>query len=278
MIQKTKPFACHFKFDIKKINSHIVLLSNNTAEKPDKTLVFLHGWGGSYESFWQLSQSILTEKYAKNWQILLLDFPGFGDSQNPPTSGWSTHDYADWLEGVINKMSLQKKDILFYTHSFGGRILVRWIGKYGQKFPGKIVITSSAGIKFELSFLQKLSIMLSKKTSLAKKILPQKLQKFVITKILKARDWGIVKKELKPTLIKVLAESDFRNELKKIENKTLIIWGDKDQITPLQAGKIFHQNIKNSQLLILKNARHGVHRTHQLVITNELNKFFTNPK
>ncbi|KXK08293.1 MAG: Pimeloyl-(acyl-carrier protein) methyl ester esterase [candidate division WS6 bacterium OLB21] len=47
-------------------------------------------------------------------------------------------------------------------------------------------------------------------------------------------------------------------EIEKIEEDTLIIWGEKDSQTPLWMGKLLSEKIKNSRLEIIENATHGL--------------------
>ena len=62
---------------------------------------------------------------------------------------------------------------------------------------------------------------------------------------------GIMRK----VFVKVVNEST-EEYLDKIEQETLLIWGDKDDATPLYMGEIFDKKIKNSGLVILKNSGH----------------------
>ena len=61
----------------------------------------------------------------------------------------------------------------------------------------------------------------------------------------------------KQVLIRVTEEEQkMINEICKIENKTLLIYGSLDKETPLYMAKRFNKNIKNSSLFIIKGAGH----------------------
>ena len=100
-----------------------------------------------------------------------------------------------------------------------------------------------------------------------------KVQKIVVTKIFGARDWGNVDPQLKSTLKLVLAEADVREKLKDIPNTSLVLWGEKDTITPLKSGEIYAKMLPNAALKTFKNGRHGIHHTHRPQIVEALNKF-----
>ncbi|MCK5461110.1 alpha/beta hydrolase [Candidatus Gracilibacteria bacterium] len=264
-----KTFAEHFFINSKGIQTHGIKFGNS-----QKKLFFLHGWGGNINgSFFELALNL--KKSNPDLEIILLDLPGFGLSQDPSKEGWKTFDYADWFKETLDsllKKETPKNNIYFYGHSFGCRVIVRFLNKYSE-FNGKTILTSAAGIKCPLSFRQKISVFLSKKFKRAKASLPQKIQKFILCKIFGARDWGNVKPELKTTLEKVLNEKDFRNILPNIKNNILLIWGNKDTVTPISSGKIYKQQLPNTNLEILKNGRHGIHYTHQKEIMKLITKF-----
>jgi pimeloyl-ACP methyl ester carboxylesterase len=114
---------------------------------------------------------------------------------------------------------------------------------------------------------------LSKIMPKAKSAKGQKIQKLIVTKIFGARDWGNVDPHLKSTLTKVLAEQDLRDDLKNVNQESLIIWGEQDNITPLKSGKVYAARLPNNKFSTFKNGRHGVHHTHTDKIIDELIKF-----
>ncbi len=221
-------------------------------------IVLLHGWGGEATRFEEVALR-LYEASGGDREILLLDMPGFGESENLPEGGWTTEEFADWLEEMLGALKIKKP--IFYGHSFGCRVIVRFLLRHSE-WKEKVVLTGAAGIKWDPTWREKASLFCSKNFSAAKKVMPQKMQKFVVTKVFKARDWGDVTPERKATLKKVLAEDDFRDLLPQISASTLLIWGRDDQITPLKSGEVYATNLPNAQLKVLEEGRHGVHLTH----------------
>ncbi len=243
--------------------------------KGTNKLVILHGWNQNMnlvESYKPLVDELSKYNFLENFEIIIPYFPGFGKNK-APEKGWNTNDYAGWLRKFLKKIDITSKNkVTFFSHSFGGRVLVRFLLK-NPDFCKKAIFTASAGIKWPMSFRQKISIYLSKKCTKAKKVIPQKIQKIILNKILGARDWGAVKTELKPTLKKVLDETDFRDDLPKIKTETLIIWGALDQVTPLKSGEVFANKLPNAKIKIFPNGKHGIHITHTKEMTKELIKF-----
>jgi pimeloyl-ACP methyl ester carboxylesterase len=48
----------------------------------------------------------------------------------------------------------------------------------------------------------------------------------------------------------------YESQLETIRVPTLVVWGDKDAISPLQQGELLHQKVAGSKLVILRDARH----------------------
>jgi len=63
---------------------------------------------------------------------------------------------------------------------------------------------------------------------------------------------------LKQTYLNMIS-SDLKDEIKNINNHTLLIWWEKDNYTPISDAYFMRNNIKNSKLLILDNETHWIH-------------------
>ncbi len=64
--------------------------------------------------------------------------------------------------------------------------------------------------------------------------------------------------------IKAFSETDFRQDLKKIDVPTLVIHGDDDQIVPITVGGLRSSKmIKDATLKVYEGAPHGLMSTHQ---------------
>jgi len=151
-------------------------------------IVLLHGWGVSSDKYLELIKklySILNTQYS----ILVPDLPGFGKSEEPKDN-WKLDDYVEFVDEFIKKTSrkggfelvkniLAKKieqykqyDNMYYHteatqkfiligHSFGGRIVIKYAGKYPEKID-KLILTGAAGIKHKLTVKQRLFSILGK--------------------------------------------------------------------------------------------------------------------
>ena len=231
--------------------THYVVMGKPSSEK----IIFLHGWGGSTESFFMLATQMRTQN--PNLEIILVDYPGFGLSGFPPATGFNSHDYAEWLYDFMTLLNIPKAN--FYAHSNGGRILVDLIENHPHAVQ-KCIFSCTAGVKVPEGFKQKIAA----KLKFINKFLPERIRKFILVKILGARDWAEVKDGNKATLTKILAEPDITPKLQKIEHQSLILWGKKDTMTPFSpCGETYIKSLKNSTSIIFENGRHGIHYTHK---------------
>ena len=68
--------------------------------------------------------------------------------------------------------------------------------------------------------------------------------------------------------IKAFSETDFNEDLKKIDVPTLVLHGDADQIVPIEdSGRLSSKLVKNGTLHVVPGAPHGLCTTHADVST-----------
>lgn len=223
----------------------------NKAEQNPRALLFLHGWR-SDGSVWLPLIPALLEK--TRCDIYALDLPGFGKSQTPPPS-FSLDDYREIIRAFIKKLGLTNVTII--GHSFGGRIAIKLASAQSSEVePRKIekmVLVDSAGVTLEDTRLE------------AKKLIAKITKPFFRLPLLSRfraplyRAMGsedyLATPELRDVFVRVINE-DLAPLLPAIRQKTLIVWGENDTITPIEAGEIMREKIPGAELVILKNAGH----------------------
>lgn len=222
-----------------------------------RDLIMLHGWGTDVSTFWP-STDFLKNKF----RLWLLDLPGFGRS-DIPKKAYDTNDYAKFLaefiktnEQVLSSGNKIKKPCLL-GHSFGGKVSIKFAANFGNLID-KLILVGSSGIKPDPSFKRILVYPLAK---IVHYLVPDI---FNLKTIIRRKFYRKIESDyenarvMKDTLIKTLTE-DLTEDLKKIKNQTLIIWGEKDRAVPLKYGKSMYQLIKNSKLVILEEKGHFLH-------------------
>lgn len=210
-----------------------------------KFLVFLHGWGADMNSFlW------LKDFFADDHTLLFIDFAGFGKTAEPSVA-WSVCDYANDLKSLLDSFEIDS--IIFVAHSFGGRVALKFLSCYQDIFDVRgLCLVDSAGILPRRNILYWWKIYRFKrlKRRAVKKVeLRSKLDEFG------SSDYKKLSDTMKNTFVKVVNE-DLSNAAKSVGCKTLIVWGKKDKETKLYMAKKLHKFIKQSKLVIFRDAGH----------------------
>lgn len=211
-------------------------------------VVILHGWGQSLMSLLQLGRIL-----ASDFEVHLLDLPGFGRSPAPPTD-WDTSDYAELIENYIEDGG--NRPVVLLGHSFGGRVSVRLAAKRPD-LVAAVVLIAAAGLPPIRTLRQKARLLCISALAWGIGWLEQftgpKLRRWFRSRFASADD--LASGELRGTFRKVIAE-DLSVEASQIQSPTLLLWGDRDASTPLSMGLQYNGLISGSELIVLKGKDH----------------------
>ena len=220
-----------------------------------RTLVCLHGWGGTKESFTELRAAL----EGSGITMLTPDLPGFG-AEPEPVQAWSTDDYADWAEAFIKKNVHGPFHLL--GHSHGGRIALKLAVRKSLPIE-HLYLCAAAGIRHPRHFKRIIGLTLAKsgKALLAVPGLKnlQPLGKKLLYKLVRVHDYEQATPIMRQTMINVSAE-DLRTILGSINVPTDIFWGKDDGMTPYGDALVMKNSIAGSILHSYDGIRHGVHR------------------
>ncbi len=230
------------KIDISGVNI------NYTDEGEGKTVLLLHGWGGSIQTMMPVF-NILKSKF----RVIILDLPGFGESSIPDIP-WNSYDYAECIYKFIQKLNLNIS--IIFGHSHGGRISIVLSSKYN--IANKLILIDSAGLIPKRSAKYYIKVYWFKLLKNIYLLIPaqnkeEKIQKFY--RRYGSQDYKDANGIMRQTMVRVINDNLLK-ELKLIRVPTLLIWGENDEDTPLYMGKIMEANIPDSGLVILKGAGH----------------------
>lgn len=215
-------------------------------------LLFLHGWRSEGSVWFPALENFNVEN-----SIYCLNFPGFGKSELPH-SAYSVEDYSEIVSGFISKLGLEK--VVIIGHSFGGRVAIKLASKRPGFLRGStsltikgIVLVDSAGF-VERTFSNKLKRIIAKPLKPIFKLKPFHGVRKSIYRLIGSEDY-VATPLLRETYLKVIGE-DLSDDMKRIDIQTMIIWGAQDKDTPVKFAHKMKDIIKNSKLVILKDAGH----------------------
>ncbi|MBI2588818.1 alpha/beta hydrolase [Candidatus Saccharibacteria bacterium] len=241
------------------------LMTNYQKVGKGKTLLFLHGWGDSSETFAQL-----TEQLKNQYTLLLLNMPGFGGAE-PPHEAWGLIDYARFVSAWLKKIDA---DPIYAVvgHSFGGSIVI--VGVSSEQIKAdKVVLLASGGIRNK-NFVKKKALYLAAKTLKVplRLLFPRKVEKIKSGFYKKIGSDLLLIPHMRQTFIKMVRE-DVQLQAKAVKQPTLLIYGDKDRETPVSYGHLLAADIPNSHLEIIPATGHFLHQEKPEQVAGLIKKF-----
>jgi non-heme chloroperoxidase len=249
-------------------------------------VVFSHGWPLSADAF----EDQMTFLAPRGFRCIAHDRRGHGRSSQP----WNGNDmdtYADDLAALVEKLDL--KNAIHVGHSTGGGEVARYIGRHGTKRVAKAVLISAVpplmlktaanpeGLPIEVfdglranvqadrsQFFRDLSMPFYGYNRPGAKVSEGVRESFWLQGMLAGYPAAY-------ECIKQFSETDFTEDLKKIDVPTLILHGDADQIVPIVAAGLKSAKIvKGATLKVIPGAPHGMCTTLKDQINADLIEFF----
>ena len=216
-----------------------------------KTVVCLHGWGDSRQTFAALATT-LSDAY----DVIVLDLPGFGKTDRPKTA-WDLHDYAEFVRDFLKKIGV-KKTYAIVGHSNGGGIAIRGLAN-GDLSAEKLVLLASAGIRGEYRGRGKLLRLMTKTGKVLTKPLPKNAKKRLRKAVYESIGSDmLVAEHMQETFKKIVAD-DVQDDAPKLKLPVLLVYGENDTATPPRYGDRFQALIPKAKLEILHDTGHFVH-------------------
>ena len=252
-----------------------------------KPVLFIHGWPLNHE-MWEYQ---LAELPKHNLRCITYDRRGFGKSDRT----WENYDY-DTLAGDLNELIIQLNltEVILVGFSMGGGEIARYIGKYGTEKIEKVVLISSVtpymlktndnpeGVKKEM-----FDDMVDKITADRPEFIKEFGKQFYGVDVLnqpisKAMlEWNqtqCLMSSLNATVdcLRSFSETDFKNDLKKIDIPVLIIHGDADKTVPIKvSGDKTAALLPNAKYIVYTNAPHGLFITEKEKLNADLLSFIS---
>ena len=270
------------------------------ATAKDGTKIFYKDWGmGSPVVFshgWPLNGDIWDP------QLIFLGSNGFrtiahdrrGHGRSDQTWDHNTMDqYADDLAAVIEALDL--RDVVLVGHSTGGGEVVRYLGRHGSDRVRKVMVVGAVPPLMLKTDDNPNGTPLEAFDDIRAQVLADRSQ---FWKDLSVPFYGANRPDadvsqgtrdqfwlqgmqvgLKPAYdcVEQFSESDFHEDLAKIDVPMLVIHGDDDQIVPIDASaRLTAELVENAELKIYPGGSHGLYATHADQFNRDLLDFIKN--
>jgi len=249
-------------------------------------IVFSHGWPLSADDWDNQMLFFLDQGY----RVIAHDRRGHGRSTQTEDGNDMDH-YASDLAALTEKLDLH--DAIHIGHSTGGGEVVHYVANHGLKRTAKVVLISAVPPVMVKSKNNPEGTPIEEFDGLRKALADNRAQFYV--DVASGPFYGYNRPGAKPVqgvidnwwrqgmmggakahydCIKAFSETDFTEDLKKIDLPALVLHGDDDQVVPYKdAGVLSAKLLKNATLKIYPGFPHGAFTIHHDVINKDILDF-----
>jgi pimeloyl-ACP methyl ester carboxylesterase len=214
----------------------------------DLPIVILHGWGAHIEAVRPILAALDDAP-----DVIALDLPGFGES-DPPEDAWDVDAYARFMLEFLDEMAVERAHLV--GHSFGGRVSIALAADEPQRL-GRLLLIDSAGIRPKRGWRYRRRVAVAKLGRVAATVggAPgRRLQERMRSRVA-SRDYLEASEAMRGTFRAVIAV-DQTEQLRRVRASTLLVWGDRDDDTPVWMGRRMEELIPDAGLVVLEGAGH----------------------
>src|SRR5467141_3652124 len=251
-------------------------------------IVFSHGWPLTADD-WDGQMLFFGQR---GYRVIAHDRRGHGRSSQT-WDGNEMDTYADDLAALFEALDL--KNAIMVGHSTGGGEVAHYLGRHGAKRVAKAVLIGAVPPLMLKTEKNPGGLPISVFDGLRAALVANRPQFY---KDITIPFYGYNKPDAKISqgvrdafwlqgmqvsivgaydCIKAFSETDFTDDLKKIDVPTLILHGDADQIVPIEASALLSAKlIKNSTLKVYPGAPHGMCTTLADKVNADLLGFLKN--
>jgi pimeloyl-ACP methyl ester carboxylesterase len=259
-----------------------VHLTDEGNQSDTTPLLFIHGTSSSLLT-WEASTEILK----KDYRIIRVDLPGFGLTGPNPDGSYSTSFNNQFIDSLLDVLQLNR--VIIAGNSLGGSIAWQYALHRPDRVKGLILVDAAGiaplrkmkgAIGFKVAQIPVLNRLMSVITPrfLVKKSLedaygdPTKVSDSLVNQYFDMVTRAGNRRALVDRIKTGWGYSDSAL-LRKIDCPTLILWGRKDNLIPVENAGVFNRQITNSQLHIWDELGHVPMEEDPLRFTAEVKKW-----
>jgi pimeloyl-ACP methyl ester carboxylesterase len=251
---------------------HTAELGGNTVNYVDigsgalEPIVFVHGLGGQWQNWLENIPRAAQER-----RVIALDLPGFGLSP-APREEITISGYGRTVNALCEHLGLGRVELV--GNSMGGYIAAEVAIQFPERVD-QLILVSAAGISSAdlahepILALGRIATALVTWTAARDRWIASRPKSRHLALQLVARHPSRLKPDLayegffigtgKPGFedaLRACLEYDFRDRLPEIQRPTLIVWGEKDSIIPVQDAQEFERLIPDSRKVVMEDTGH----------------------
>ncbi len=219
-----------------------------TVEGSGKPLILMHGWGCSHQTV-----ASIAAVAAESHTVYNVDFPGFGESPEPPEV-WGVEQYTRLIEEFARRLGLERPSLA--GHSFGGRVGLLFASRGDVD---KLILIDAAGVKprrslkyyykvYSFKLMKCLMRLIFGRQGAERRIEAQRARRG-------SADYASSSPRMRAILSKVVNE-DLKSVMPSIKAPTLLIWGEDDTATPMRDARTMERLIPDAGLVSFPGCGH----------------------
>jgi len=237
-------------------------------------LLLIHGWGMHGGMWGQVAAQLAT-----NYRVHSIDLPGHGGS-----AACTPYD----LDFLVQQLSAQfDEPLIVCGWSLGGQVALRWAQLHPAQVEKLVLVATTPCFVQQENW----SCAMAAETlqDFAASLLQnhvQTLRRFLALQLRGSENERELLLDLRARLfangepdavalhggLEILRDTDLRHQLNQITQPTLVIAGERDTLTPLQASEYMAQAL-NARLAVIQGAAHAPFLSHPQLFMQQLTSF-----
>lgn len=202
--------------------------------KPGTPVVLVHGFQAGADLWYPHTLPAIAERC----HVYALDLPGFGGSGE--LSEYTGERYGTFLNAFLDRLGLDR--IQLVGHSMGGMVAVATASQRPDRVE-RLVLIDSAGLPRSGPQWTAPIIMMADRSTFHGALYPRVLR------------LALQSRAMRPCL-RMMREDSVYPLLDTLTMPTLVVWGSRDRVIPLEHATLFARNIPRARLTIMRGCGH----------------------
>lgn len=233
----------------------------------DPTLLLIHGYTAS-TYVWRSAAPALA---AEGFRVVAIDLLGFGYSEKPRWFDYSIDSQARMVSRFMDRLGIGR--VAVAGSSYGAAVAATLALDYPERVEKLVLV----GAVCNDNILRHPLLRLAAIPGVGEVITPfladtKSFHRRRMRKTLSPANYDLISRERVDSVVRPLAAADAHHALLAtsrnwhakriaydaplIKQPTLILWGEDDQVTPVEDGRLLHERILHSRMVVFRDCGH----------------------